>query len=164
MDTDSDERLAREALRRAYEMHRLPLLRLSTLLLADASLAEDVVQDVFVRSFAAVAALPDDQVGPYLRRSVVNAWKNEVRHRRSAALAAPKLARQESGPEDPVEDRDTMWAAIQDLPPRQRACVVLRYYEDFSDREIARLLGCRIGTVKSQSSRAIAKLRKVVSP
>ncbi len=145
-------------------MHRLPMLRLSTLLLADASLAEDVVQDVFARSFAAVGALPDDQVGPYLRRSVVNAWKNELRHRRTAALAAPKLAHPEFVPEDSVEDHDAMWAAIQDLPPRQRACIVLRYYEDLSDREIARLLGCRIGTVKSQSSRAIAKLRRVVSP
>ena len=64
MDTDDDERLAREALRRAYEMHRLPLLRLSTLLLADASIAEDVVQDVFVRSFTAVAALPDEGFPP----------------------------------------------------------------------------------------------------
>lgn len=145
-------------------MHRLPLLRLSTLLLADAALAEDVVQDVFVRSFAAVATLPDDQVGPYLRRSVVNAWKNEVRHRRTVALAAPKLAHREVAPAGSVEDRDAMWAAIEDLPPRQRACIVLRYYEDLSDREIARLLGCRVGTVKSQSSRAITKLRKVVSP
>jgi len=145
-------------------MHRLPLLRLSTLLLSDASRAEDVVQDVFVRSFGAVGRLPDDQIGPYLRRGVVNAWKNEVRHRRTAELAAPKVAHQEFLPTDSVEERDAMWAAIRDLPPRQRACIVLRYYEDLSDREIARLLGCRVGTVKSQSSRAIAKLRKVVSP
>ena len=145
-------------------MHRLPLLRLSTLLFSDASLAEDVVQDVFVRSFAAIGTLRDDQIGPYLRRSVVNAWKNEVRHRRTVTLATPKLALQDSFRESSVEDRDAMWAAVQDLPPRQRACIVLRYYEDLSDREIARLLGCRVGTVKSQSSRAIAKLRKVVSP
>lgn len=145
-------------------MHRLPLLRLSTLLLSDASRAEDIVQDVFVRSFGAVGRLPDDQIGPYLRRSVVNAWKNEVRHGRTAALAAPKLVHQELVPRDSFEERDAMWAAIQDLPPRQRACLVLRYYEDLSEREIARLLGCRLGTVKSQSSRAIAKLREVVSP
>lgn len=164
MDTESDERLARESFRRAYEKHRPPLLRLSTLLLTDASQAEDVIQDVFVRAFSAIGALPDDQVGPYLRRCVVNAWKNEVRHRRTATLAAPKLINREFVLEDSVEDRDAILAAIQDLPPRQRACIVLRYYEDLSDREIARLLECRISTVKSQSSRAIAKLRKVVSP
>ena len=145
-------------------MHRLPLLRLATLLLAEGEAAEDLVQDVFVRSASAVGALPEGQVGPYLRRGVVNAWKNEVRHRRTVALAEPKLVHGGSEPGPSIEDMDEVWAAIKGLPPRQRACLVLRYYEDLPDREIARLLGCRVGTVKSQSSRAIDKLRRVVSP
>lgn len=164
MDSDNDDgRAAREALRKAYEMHRLSLLRLSTLLLTNGELAEDLVQDVFVRSVTAIATLSEDELGPYLRRSVVNAWKNEVRHRRTVAIAEPKLAHERGEPGPSFEERDEIWAAIRKLPPRQRACLVLRYYEGLPDGEVARLLGCRVGTVKSQSSRAIEKLRKVVS-
>jgi RNA polymerase sigma factor (sigma-70 family) len=54
-----------------------------------------------------------------------------------------------------------LWQAIRSLPPRQRACIVLRYYEDLDDGEIAQLLGCRQGTVRSQIARAITKLRGI---
>ena len=117
-----------------------------------------------MRSASAVGALREDEVGPYLRRGVVNAWKNEVRHRRTVALAELKLVRGRGHQGTSLEDRDEIWMAIRRLPPRQRACLVLRYYEDLPDREVARLLGCRVGTVRSQSSRAIEKLRKVISP
>src|SRR5450432_3737951 len=89
---DIDERLAREALRRAYEMHRLPLLRLSTLLTADPADAEDLVQDVFVRAASKIPALPDAEVRPYLRRSVINAWKNGLRARALHAKADRGIA------------------------------------------------------------------------
>ena len=164
METDRGGQQAREALQKAYEAHRLPLLRLATLLVTEGQTAEDLVQDVFVRSASAVGALREDEVGPYLRRGVVNAWKNEVRHRRTVALAELKLVRGRGHQGTSLEDRDEIWMAIRRLPPRQRACLVLRYYEDLPDREVARLLGCRVGTVRSQSSRAIEKLRKVISP
>ncbi len=77
--------------------------------------------------------------------------------------AAPKLTPDEVSALAAFEERDAMWREISKLPARQRACLVLRYYEDLPDGEIAGLLGCRIGTVKSQSSRALAKLRKEVS-
>ena len=160
----TEEPLARAVLRRAYELHRLSLLRLSTLLFRDHETAEDIVQDVFVRAAPRLSSLGDEEVGPYLRRSVVNAWKNGLRHHIVEISAAPKLMQGELSADPALEERDATWREISKLPGRQRACVVLRYYEDLSDGEIAALLGCRIGTVKSQSSRALAKLRKAVSP
>ena len=160
----TEEPLARAALRRAYELHRIPLLRLSTLLVRDPETAEDIVQDVFVRAAPRLSSLGDEEVGPYLRRSVVNAWKNGLRHHIVEISAAPKLMQGELSADPALEERDAMWREISKLPARQRACLVLRYYEDLPDGEIASLLGCRIGTVKSQSSRALAKLRKAVSP
>ena len=62
-----------------------------------------------------------------------------------------------------VTGRDALWAAVAVLPPRQRAVVVLRYYEDLSETEIASVLGCSAGTVKSQASRALATLRRVAA-
>ncbi|MGH3507316.1 MAG: sigma-70 family RNA polymerase sigma factor, partial [Nocardioidaceae bacterium] len=62
-------------------------------------------------------------------------------------------------PDEGVVDRDATWRAVRALPPRQRAVVVLRYYEGLSEREIADVLGCRPGTVKSQASAALATLR-----
>ncbi len=164
MTLGGDERPDRDASRRAYETYRLPLLRLCVLLVGDPVTAEDIVQDVFVRTIEKIGGLPDEEVGPYLRRSVVNAWKNRARHLRVEASAVPKLARDDADEGAAMDNRDAMWREIAKLPPRQRACVVLRYYEDLPDREIAEVLGCRVGTVKSQSSRAIAKLRRAIEP
>lgn len=145
-------------------MHRLPLLRLSTLLTADAAEAEDLVQDVFVRAAGRIPELPDAEVRPYLRRSVINAWKNGLRARDVRARADRALQRGVTTPSSVLEDRDDLWTEILKLPSRQRACVVLRYYEDMADADIADVLGCRVGTVRSQSSRALDKLRKSVTP
>jgi RNA polymerase sigma factor (sigma-70 family) len=61
-----------------------------------------------------------------------------------------------------VEEHDAVWAAIARLPPRQRACLVLRFYEDLSERDVADVMGCSVGTVKSQTSKGLARLRGVV--
>jgi RNA polymerase sigma factor (sigma-70 family) len=96
-------------------------------------------------------------VWPYLRRIAVNLWKNrlrrlalEARHRNAEPATAP----------DPDPERTAVWTAVQTLPARQRATVVLRYYEDLTEAEIARVMGCSIGTVKSQTAKALTKLEQ----
>jgi RNA polymerase sigma-70 factor (sigma-E family) len=149
-----------EALRSAYERCYRPMVRMCSLIIGDAATAEDIVQDVFVRGAARIGRLDPDAVVPYLRRAVANETRNRSRHRTVELRSHPRLV--EIGPSAPsgAEDRDEMWTAILELPVRQRACLVLRYYEDLSEREAANILGCSVGTVKSQTSRALARLRR----
>lgn len=149
-----------EAMRVAFERHYLPLLRLSVALSGRQEAAEDLVQEAFVRSAARITDLAPGEVGPYLRRAIVNLWKNRLRRFAIEARSAVSLARPEPEPVAPMEERDLMWKALMQLPSRQRACLVLRFYEDLSEPEVARVLGCSVGTVKSQTSRGLAKLRK----
>jgi RNA polymerase sigma-70 factor (sigma-E family) len=152
---------AREALRQAYEEHYVSLVKLCSLLAGGRMEAEDVVQDVFVRAAERVQGLAPAEVGPYLRRAVVNTWRNRLRRmaleRRpfKRVLPLPVML----GPD--VEERDAAWSAIASLAPRQRACLVLRFYEDLSERDVAALLRCSLGTVKSQTSKGLAHLRRV---
>jgi RNA polymerase sigma factor (sigma-70 family) len=89
----------------------------------------------------------------------VNAWRNEIRHRgverRHEGALRPRPV---DDPSDAIAARDEVWNAVEGLPERQRAIVVLRYYEDLPDAEIARLLGVARVTVRSQAKRALAKL------
>ncbi|MCL2393949.1 MAG: sigma-70 family RNA polymerase sigma factor [Acidimicrobiaceae bacterium] len=137
----------------AYEAHRLALFRLARLLTGSDPFAEDVVQEAFAR-LQATGQVPDDTLA-YLRTVVANLCRNRTRrlvlerhHPQSAPL--------------PVEnpELDETWAAVQKLPFRQRAVVVLRFYDDLSEAEIAGLLGCPTGTVKSALHRALARLRR----
>jgi RNA polymerase sigma-70 factor (sigma-E family) len=150
---------AQEALRAAYEEHYVPLLRLCILLSGDRQVAEDIVQDAFVRVTPRIEEVPTDHLASYLRRVALNLWKNRLR-----SLTRERRARDRTGivhVTDPIgEDRAALWAAVLRLPKRQRACLVLRYYEDLPEREVAALLRCSIGTVKSQTSRALTRLRK----
>jgi RNA polymerase sigma-70 factor (sigma-E family) len=155
--------VADEELRRAYQEHRLALVRLCVLLVGDVATAEDIVQDVFVRARRRLAELGGAGVYAYLRRSTINGWKNHLRHRAAEERAIGKMsAPSPAHPSAEVDERDTMWAEIAGLPSRQRAVLVLRYYEELSDTEIAQLLGCRTGTVRSQAKRALDKLRETV--
>lgn len=147
-----------EPLREAFEEHYARLVGLCFLLIGRRDAAEDVAQEAFVRLATKIDRLEPDSVGPYVRRIAVNLWKNrlrrmalEVRHRRGSPPPRDRIA---------FEDRDELWSVVKRLPPRQRACVVLRYYEDLSERDTASALGCSIGTVKSQTSKALAQLRK----
>ena len=148
-----------DALRDAFDQHYVSLLKLATALTGRRETAEDVVQDAFVRSAAHLERLPSEAVRPYLRRTVVNLWRNRLRR---LAVELRHLGRDDgSAPSTTsADDRDAVWRALRRLPPRQRACLVLRYYEDLSEREIADVLGCAPGTVKSQTSRGLAKLRE----
>ena len=150
-----------EALRVAFQDHYLPLLRLCTLLTGRQDVAEDIVQEAFVRVGPKIGSIPTKDVGWYLRRTAVNLWKNNLR-RLALERRHHRTSRDERASGTSLEERDALWREVLRLPNRQRACLVLRYYEDLSERQVAAVLGCSIGTVKSQTARALTRLRKEI--
>jgi RNA polymerase sigma-70 factor (sigma-E family) len=164
----ADERPATETgrLGELYREHAEAALRLAYLLTGEQALAEDLVQEAFVRVAGRFMHLRDpDAFGAYLRRAVVNLTNSHYRRRRVeraylTRAQADAAIRSGGGPAGTtVEDRDALWNALGRLPQRQRAAIVLRYYEDLSESETAAALGCSVGTVKSQTFKALAKLR-----
>ncbi len=138
------------------------LLRTAYLLTSELHSAEDLVQISLAKAYLAWDRLRDPQaVEAYVRKIMVNEhtswWRRAWRRNERSTETLPESPT----PDDPTgfEQRDAMWELVQTLPPKQRATVVLRYYEDMSEAETARVLGCSIGTVKSQTSRAIGTLR-----
>lgn len=152
------EHAARAAdLREAYELHATAILRLCVLLAGRQDVAEDLVQETFARVSLKLDGLSSDEVGGYLRTTALNLWRNRIRRLRvEGRFRPPPPTRSEV----PFEERDALWRAVRKLPARQRACLVLRYYEELSERETAEALGCSVGTVKSQTSRALKRLRR----
>ena len=156
------ERLSVEASFEEFVRSRGPaLLRYAHLLCGDAGRAEDLVQDALVKVHRRWAA-SGDLAAPfaYTRRAVTNeylSWR-----RRLASHELPTLLPDRSVPAagERLADRDLVWSVVGDLPRRQRVVLVLRYYEDLGDREIADVLGVAEGTVRSLASRAFAALRR----
>jgi RNA polymerase sigma-70 factor (sigma-E family) len=136
------------------------LLRTAYLLTHDWALAEDLLQTALAKAWEAWQRIEGDPE-PYVRRIVVNAYASWWRRRWTHELPSESLPEQtaRADPHGGVDERDRLWRALGRLPRRQRAVLVLRYFEDLSEAEIADVLGCGVGTVKSQASRAIAKLR-----
>jgi RNA polymerase sigma-70 factor (sigma-E family) len=162
---DDRDRLVAEL----FATHYSGLCRLAGLLLADRSGAEEAVQEAFVRTFSSWRRIRQpDRAQRYLRTAVVNECRSRVRRRatedrsnRTAYATGPERIEVTDGTGDGTggtDDAMTVLAAVRSLPPRQREAVVLRYYEDLPEREIAALLGCSQGTVKSQLSKARASL------
>jgi RNA polymerase sigma-70 factor (sigma-E family) len=144
----------------AFVRARLPdLLRFGRALTGSPEAAADLVQDALERTLVAWARLESrDAPEGYVRRIMVNRNISVWRKRRREHVTADVYDR---GAEDRRFDHD-LWHALGSLPPRQRAVIELRYYEDLSEADIARVLGCTVGTVKSQASKALAKLRSTV--
>lgn len=144
----------------AFVRARLPdLLRFGRVLTGNHEAAADLVQDALERTLLAWPRLHErEEPTAYVRRVMVNRnisiWR---RLRRETVTDEPPDVHVEDQPRD-----HELWAAIQSLPPRQRAVLALRYYEDLSEAEIARVLGCSTGTVKSQASKGVARLRTLV--
>lgn len=141
------------------------LLRSAYGITGDRQLAEDAVQVAFAKAYASWSRVrrADDPVA-YLRMMAVNAALANARkasNRRERPTDQLPERRVDAGA-DRVVERQGLWAAVTALPPRQRAVVVLRYYEDLSEAEIAQVLGCAPGTVKSQASAALKTLRSHV--
>lgn len=148
-----------------YLRHADAAVRLAYLLTGDAALAEDLVQDAFVRVAGRLARLRDPGAfDAYLRRTVVNLARSHLRRRKVERLYLQR-ARSEARPEasaltgSSLEDREPLWSALTRLSERQRSAIVLRFYEDLSEDQVADILKCRPGTVKSLVSRGLQAMR-----
>jgi RNA polymerase sigma-70 factor (sigma-E family) len=151
---------------RVYVTERLPsLIRFGYVLTGEPDAAHDLVQSALERTFAAWARVrnTDDPEG-YVRTTMVHLYANQKRRRAWRERATAELPDTALGSDSTasLDLRHSMWEALRRLPPRQRAVMVLRFYEDRSEVEVAGLLGCSVGTVKSQSAKAMVKLRGAV--
>ena len=149
-----------------FDRHYAPLCRLAFVILGDAAMAEEIVMDALLKTYTGWGRIRDlERSDAYLKRAVVNLCRskirrkmvegrvNEVTHHREGLKAS------DWDPERHETSR-LVWAAVKTLPERQRAAVVLRYFEDLPEAQIAEVLECSVGTVKSQLSKARAKLEK----
>ena len=146
----------------AFAVSRWPgLVRLAFGLTGDRWAAEDVAQVTLARAYVAWRRVSRaDDPDAYLRRILVNASNRRFRRRRVPEQPGDPPETAVDGPADLVGERAALLAALRQLPARQRAVVVLRYWEDQTDAQIAAALGCSPVTVRSQLSRALAKLRE----
>ena len=139
------------------------LVRLAYGLTGDRWLAEDVAQAALASAYAAWWRVRRaDDPDAYVRRILVNTSNRRFRRRRIAEHAREPAELPDTAVADPADligQRSALLSALRELPHRQRAIVVLRYWEDLSDAQVAAALGCAEGTVRSQASRALAKLR-----
>jgi len=149
--------------REFVETHSRSLLRTAWLLTGDWASAEDLVQSALAKTWprwASIVRVDAPQV--YVRRVLVTTFLGWRRLRSSTELVMDTVP--ERGAEHPdfarAELRESLRAAMQSLPPRQRAVITLRYFSDLSERQTADLLGCSIGAVKSHAAKAIARLRQ----
>lgn len=136
-------------------------LRLACLLLGDLHEAQDLVQTVLSKlapRWEIVAA--SNSVDAYVNKALANAasswWRRRRRRRETLVASVPDQA----APSGEPDQRPAVMQLLQRLPPRQRTIIVLRYYEQLSESEIAESLGCSVGTVKSQSAKARTTLRR----
>jgi RNA polymerase sigma-70 factor (sigma-E family) len=137
------------------------LLRTAYLLVQDWAAAEDLTQAALVKAWLAWARLDGDPEA-YVRKIIVTThvswWRRRWRHRETTTAQPPE--RPDAAREtDAVDERDALWRSLGRLPAGQRAVIVLRFFEDMTEAQVANILGCSAGTVKSQTSRALARLR-----
>jgi RNA polymerase sigma-70 factor (sigma-E family) len=157
---------AERAVTELYAAHYRSLVRLAALLVRDIGTAEDVVQDSFVAMHAGWRRLRDsDKALSYLRQAVVNRSRSVLRHRvvvdRNAPAPPPDMPSAEHGAVALFE-RSAVIAALRTLPVRQREALVLRFYADMSEAQIADAMQISRGAVKSHTARAMQSLRTVL--
>jgi RNA polymerase sigma-70 factor (sigma-E family) len=149
-----------------FAEHRAEALRLAYLLSGDRDRAEDLVADAFVKLYRRWRRGGIDNPRAYLRRTVVN--ESNSRYRRLAVERREATRRWgddrgSRSADDQVAEADAIASALAALPPRQRSAVVLRYYADLPEREVADVLGVSVGTVKSSVSRALERMRPLLA-
>lgn len=139
------------------------LVRTAQLLTGDFHEAEDLVQTTLAKVYGRWRRVPRGEIDLYVRRALINNNLSRIRRKRVVHLLTPvlpeSLRHTSAGHAEAVEDRTSLLAALGDLTPRQRAVMVLRYWEDLTELEIASVLNCSIGTVKTHARRGLAALR-----
>jgi RNA polymerase sigma-70 factor (sigma-E family) len=157
---------ADELVTEIYTGHYNQLVRLAILLVHDVQTAEEVVQDAFEAMHVAWRRLRDSEKAlSYLRQTVVNRSRSVLRHRKVVDMHAPKPAPDEPSAEQAaltILERSAVAAALRTLPVRQREAIVLRYYADFSEADIAAAMGISKGAVKSHTARAMSALKSIL--
>jgi RNA polymerase sigma-70 factor (sigma-E family) len=143
------------------------LHRAAYLMVGDAALAEDLVQEALVKTYVAWPRLRDPaNAEAYCRKAITTtaiswfrrkSWSHEGPGRQAEELHVSGGT--EPGHADSVAQSQWLWEGLQQLPPRQRAAIVLRYYEDLTEAQTAHAMGCAVGTVKSQVAAGLSKLR-----
>jgi RNA polymerase sigma-70 factor (sigma-E family) len=161
IDWDADR-----AVTELHSTHYRSLVRLAALLIRDVATAEEVVQDSFVAMHGGWRRLCDsDKALSYLRQSVVNRSRSVLRHRVVADRNAPEppadMPNAEHGAIVLLE-RSAVAAALRALPPSQREALVLRYYADMSEAQIASVMGISRGSVKTHTASAMSALRSIL--
>jgi len=138
------------------------LVRYGTLLCGDAVEAEELVQTALVRVALRWPFVRDkDDPSGYVKRAIVHANITRWRRVRSREISTEQLPeRAVADGSDALVEHDLLRRALAQLPPRQRAVLVLRYLDDMTEQETAAVLGCSVGTVKSQAHKGLAKLRE----
>jgi RNA polymerase sigma-70 factor (sigma-E family) len=143
------------------------LLRTAYLLTGDHGRAEELLQTALVRTHRRWRQIErTDAPEVYVRKVLVNlhsTWWRRARRREDPIATVPERADPSADSYAACEQRDELWRAVLALPPRMRAALVLRYFEDLPEAEVARILDCSLGTVKSQTSRGLDRLRVSLS-
>lgn len=138
------------------------LHRAAYLMVGDAGLAQDLVQEALTKTYVAWPRLRDPgNAEAYTRKAITTTAISWFRRRSWSERPTDRLPETAgASPADAVDERAWLWQALLELPVRQRAAVVLRYYEDLTEAQTAAAMGCAVGTVKSQVSAALRKLRE----
>jgi RNA polymerase sigma-70 factor (sigma-E family) len=131
-------------------------------MVGDAHLAQDLVQEALTKTYVAWPRLRDPRnAESYCRKAITTTaitwFRRKGWHAERPSQTLPDAGH--PGHDTAVAERDRLWRALQELPPRQRAALVLRYFEDLTEAQTADAMGCAVGTVKSQVSAALTKLR-----
>lgn len=141
------------------------LTRYAYLLVLDAQLAEDLVQQALLEVASRWSRLKDGNPEAYARKVILNGAASRARRRRvlsEDSVAEPPDRAEKSDATGNLDQRLLFATVLRKLPPRQRAVLVLRYYDDLTEAETAAVMGCSVGNVKSQSHHALARLRQLV--
>lgn len=156
-------------LRDLYRRQRWALVRLASILLQDPVEAEEVVQDAFVKAHPAWTRLREpSKAEAYLRSAVLTGARSRLRHQKVVTRSERSDRHRSQSPQSPeaaavqADDRERVLAALRSLPERQRECLILRYYLDLSEAEIALTLGISAGAVKSRAHRGLAALARTL--